>query len=766
MWPLLRSNRSAARRAQRATKSRKLFFDVLEDRRLLAVSIASIVDLGTLGRNGWSDAYGINDKGQVVGESGVSEESHAFLYDGTMHDLGTLGGSYSHANAINDKGQVVGGADISDEQSHAFFYDGAMHDLGTLGGSYSWAGGINDTGQVVGTADTMDDVSHAFLYDGAMHDLGTFGGDNSWANGINDAGQVVGEAETTDYDSHAFLYDGAMHDLGTLGGSYSAARGINGKGQVVGGADVSDEESHAFLYDGAMHDLGTLGGSYSAAWGINGKGQVVGESGELSDFTYSDSRAFLYDGANMIDLNKLLPARSGWVLESALGINNEGQICGYGRHNGKSHAFLLKTSSEVIPTSLALNANGSLDFKYSVNANSLSKATSIGVYWGLGADATPDLEHPIATYSLKAGTKRTSKLIHVSEAKLVTAPADATSILVIADPTGVLGPHQDDETCSLKYSPDVPLTVAQLVKSMPGLPQADAQRYIDPLNAAMANLGIRTLEQKAMFLGQVAAQSNNLKTWTEKFSGNANSYFINKYWVNKGQWTGLGSSVPTKDGITLKVPYAKGVATKTYQLHWAQGATLADGATLYNETSFTFAKNVYTAKFAGAVPPASTTYLLVVDPDTNNVVLAIHNKLGNWSPQDAANFCGRGPIQLTGRYNYQKFADYSSTPDLMNSPAMLADKTTAATLGMQSAAWFWEVLNGQQLNEKVDSYAYKTSTDLNTAITKAITEGTSGLAQRLAGYRRARSALLIAPVTQSAGSAVTDAAILMLSDER
>jgi probable HAF family extracellular repeat protein len=37
----------------------------------------------------------------------------------------------------------------------------------------------------------------------------------------------------------------------------------------------------------------------------------------------------------------LLPLDSGWHLLSARGINNAGQIVGYGNHNGAYHAFLL-----------------------------------------------------------------------------------------------------------------------------------------------------------------------------------------------------------------------------------------------------------------------------------------------------------------------------------------------------------------------------------------------------------------------------------------
>src|SRR6266702_4671168 len=71
-----------------------------------------LIDLGTLGGN-FSVAAGINNKGQVVGQSNVTtndyDHFHAFLYSGgIMHDLGTLGSTYSQAYGINDNGQVVG----------------------------------------------------------------------------------------------------------------------------------------------------------------------------------------------------------------------------------------------------------------------------------------------------------------------------------------------------------------------------------------------------------------------------------------------------------------------------------------------------------------------------------------------------------------------------------------------------------------------------------------------------------------------------------
>ncbi len=43
-----------------------------------------------------------------------------------------------------------------------------MHDLGTLGGSYSFAFNINDRSEIVGESDTADGDTHAFVVRGGV----------------------------------------------------------------------------------------------------------------------------------------------------------------------------------------------------------------------------------------------------------------------------------------------------------------------------------------------------------------------------------------------------------------------------------------------------------------------------------------------------------------------------------------------------------------------------------------------------------------------
>jgi probable HAF family extracellular repeat protein len=138
-----------------------------------------------------------------------------------------------------------------------------------------------------------------------------------------------------------------MKNLGKLPGYDSSfAFAINDLGQVAGESYCSNcsLSEHATLWSkakGSMLDLGVLPGETSSlAFGINNVGQVVGSTFYRTNVAH----AFIWSpSTGMLDLSHLIPAHSGWVLQGALAINDQGQIVGWGMFNGQkqAEAFLL-----------------------------------------------------------------------------------------------------------------------------------------------------------------------------------------------------------------------------------------------------------------------------------------------------------------------------------------------------------------------------------------------------------------------------------------
>ena len=314
------------------------------------IGSGGITDLGTVGGTS-SQGFALNSAGHVVGSSSIADESetHAFLYDSEgMTDLGTLGGPFCVAIGINEGGQVIGNSLTLDFTFQAFtILQGSLTNLGTLGGFSSVAEAINNAGTIVGSSTILDELeTHAFIYtNGTMVDLGTLGGFYSAAFAVNQSNVVVGESTTIAGETHAFVYSGvSLQDLNTLGGTYSTAFAVNNAGLVLGvSSTTGDVEYHGFVYSGGgMMDLGTLGGNYSTPMALNNLGQVVGNSANSN----GNARAFLWQNGTMTDLNELLPAGSGWVLENAKFINDSGTIVGTGTTNGVPAWFVLTAGSQ------------------------------------------------------------------------------------------------------------------------------------------------------------------------------------------------------------------------------------------------------------------------------------------------------------------------------------------------------------------------------------------------------------------------------------
>lgn len=95
------------------------------------------------------------------------------------------------------------------------------------------------------------------------------------------------------------------------------------------------------------------------------------------------------------------------------------------------------------------------------------------------------------------------------------------------------------------------------------------------------------------------------------------------------------------------------------------------------------------------------------------------NRMGNGPPEsgDGFRFAGKGPIQLTGRDNYQRFANAIDDPTPLTHPESL----TMPTMGALSACWYYSVHvpNGADI----------------ALATQLINGGQHGMSDRIARYR-------------------------------
>ena len=323
---------------------------------------------------------GVADNGEIDPLfAGFTELRGVLWRDGQIVDLGVLpeGGSESFANAVNNQSQVVGWGvnNVPDSfsfvgfptQTRAFLWqDGTMQDLGTLGGPDAIASFINNKGDIAGPSWTPTDPAtgapaavHPFLWrNGGMMDLGSLGGTDSEPTAMNEIGDVVGVSTLAgDSIQHAFLWSkDKLFDLGTLGGNNAWANWINNRGDIAGKADLpgpAPQLHDAVLWShGQMIDLRVVpGDACSNAYYVNSHGQVVGTSENLDlCLIPTGQHAFLWEkGGPMLDLNNLIPPGAELELTFAVAINEGGEIAGFGVPPGCApedvelcgHAYLL-----------------------------------------------------------------------------------------------------------------------------------------------------------------------------------------------------------------------------------------------------------------------------------------------------------------------------------------------------------------------------------------------------------------------------------------
>ncbi|RPJ57142.1 MAG: hypothetical protein EHM23_21485 [Acidobacteria bacterium] len=233
--------------------------------------------LGTLG-GALSVASDINEAGHVVGAStDAVGKSQPFVWS-KSHGMADLPCPLDdcHAIDINNSGQVLLVAtDKSGATSASYIWspDGTLTNIGNLGGKSTRGLEINDQGRVIGAGESSLGVECAFFW---TPEVGMINLGGSKAIAVNERGQVVGAGS-----SYAFFWDGATDTFLRIGELDVKAQpyDLNNQGEVVGYAHIGkNSQPKAFYWhpiDG-MTEIEFPGSPvFSCAFRVNEAGEVL-----------------------------------------------------------------------------------------------------------------------------------------------------------------------------------------------------------------------------------------------------------------------------------------------------------------------------------------------------------------------------------------------------------------------------------------------------------------------------------------------------------
>lgn len=326
----------------------------------------SIKKIGPLPEDPGSRAEAINNAAQIAGWSiGPFGERPYRWSDGLIEMLPITGASTDNiAFGMNNRGDVVGRTHFPGAISNGALWvqsdtgEWSVTDLGVLPGfAFSQANDIADSGTlIVGDVDDAFDLwmATAWEYDPdasppwQIMNLGALPNYyGSFAYGVNSAGTAVG-ASYIPFQQRTATRWMRTHTGWTIealpylpsGFAQSYAYAVNENGITTGWAMASTGLHHVVLWnDGGIVDLGAYPNEDTRGLDLNIHNHVVGDTW---------ARAVLARDGQIHDLNDLIPPDTDWVLRSAAGINDHGQITGSGTINGIWHSYLLTPATMTL----------------------------------------------------------------------------------------------------------------------------------------------------------------------------------------------------------------------------------------------------------------------------------------------------------------------------------------------------------------------------------------------------------------------------------
>jgi probable HAF family extracellular repeat protein len=219
---------------------------------------------GVIGTSPKSHAYSINNRDDIAGSyQDAGGVLHGFVFHAPSGQLDVLdhpSGNPTEAFGVNDLGEVIGVYYVGDE-THAFRWRRGVYRAADLPGGSTTPFSINDRGEIVGEiVDVAGTLGHGFreACDGKVTRFDAPGApaNSTFFISINNRDQVLGAYQDAAGNFNNFVLDrGALQpfDLpSSFGATAVSAQTINDQGGIVG--YYSDEQGVNHGFAAVRHD--------------------------------------------------------------------------------------------------------------------------------------------------------------------------------------------------------------------------------------------------------------------------------------------------------------------------------------------------------------------------------------------------------------------------------------------------------------------------------------------------------------------------------
>jgi probable HAF family extracellular repeat protein len=340
----------------------------------VAATVATTVRRLSVASSSRTSGTAVNEQGVAAGVAAVGDTRGVRWRNGTVEELPVTGSATSvRIDAVDESGAVYG-SQLDPSSGVQPVRWGISPSVPTVlptpaaEGEGEVADATPDGTVLVGWSSTGPLAPHLpvrWVGDRIESLPLTQGATAGEATGVAADGTVVGTLTTTS-GRRAVIWpaDGGIRNLGTLPNDVaSTGAAINDLGTIVGTSTDSNGRTSAFVYaDGEMRRIdATFSSRNLQPSAIDNAGTVVGDYAPSAG---GETRAFVTgDEGWAEDLGDRLPAGSGWTLITARGVNELGQIIGFGTKDGRydgyvlgaAHAPLAEDQSAATPKDTAVS---------------------------------------------------------------------------------------------------------------------------------------------------------------------------------------------------------------------------------------------------------------------------------------------------------------------------------------------------------------------------------------------------------------------------